>query len=114
LRVVDAYLAGLGAAVAPTAPIFRNRSGRAYPKALGDHFRKVRARVFGPTDARTLADFRRSGTVEARRGGASDGEIAAKMANDFNTSSSLRKTYAPVDEAAVRAADEARKRGRRK
>jgi hypothetical protein len=35
------------------------------------------------------------------------------MANDFDKSSFLHKTYAPVDLAAVRAADEARKRGRK-
>jgi hypothetical protein len=111
---LDAYLADFGADVAPTAPIFRNRSGRAYSKdTLGDDFRDVRAIVFGANEKRTLADFRRSGTIEAIRGGAADGQIAAKMANRFDKSSSLRKTYSPVDLASVRAADEARKRGRK-
>ena len=73
----------------------------------------MRALVFGPGETRTLADFRRSGTVEAIRGGAADRQIASKMANSFDKSSFLKKTYAPVDLAAVRAADEARKRGRR-
>jgi hypothetical protein len=35
------------------------------------------------------------------------------MANEFDKSAFLRKTYAPVDLQAVRAADEARKRGRK-
>ena len=51
--------------------------------------------------------------MEAIRGGAEGGQIAAKMANQFDKSAFLRKTYAPVDLQAVRAADEARKRGRR-
>jgi hypothetical protein len=114
LRTLDGYLSQLGADVSPTAPIFRNRSGRAYSKdTLGDDFRDVRELVFGLSERRTLADFRRLGTVEAIRGGAEGGQIAAKMANQFDKSAFLRKTYAPVDLQAVRAADEARKRGRR-
>lgn len=44
---------------------------------------------------------------------AENGQIAARMANEFDKSAFLRKTYAPVDLQAVRAADEARKRGRK-
>jgi hypothetical protein len=114
LRVLDAYLIELGASVAPASPLFRNRRGSAYSKdTLGDDFRDVRAIIFGAGETRTLADFRRSGTVEAIRGGATDGQIASKMANQFDKSSTLRRTYAPVDFAAVRAADKARKRGRK-
>jgi hypothetical protein len=95
-------------------PIFRNRSGRAHSKdTLRDDFRDIRGLVFGDGETRTLADFRRSGTVEAIRGDAADGQIAAKMANRFDKSSTIKKTYAPVDLAAVRAADEARRRGRK-
>ena len=48
LWALDGYLSELGADVALTAPIFRNRSGRAYSKdTLGDDFRDVRALVFG-------------------------------------------------------------------
>jgi hypothetical protein len=113
-RVLNAYLAELGAAPAPNAPIFRNRSGRAYSKdTLGDDFRDVRALVFGPDERRTLADFRRSGAVEALRGGASAELIGNKLANDFASSANLQKTYAPVDLAAVREADRARRKGRR-
>ena len=112
-RVLDAYLANLGAAPASNAPIFRNRSGRAYSKdTLGDDFRDVRALVFGADERRTLADFRRSGAVEALRGGASAELIGNKLANDFASSANLQKTYAPVDLAAVRSADAARKKGR--
>ena len=111
---LDGYLSELGADVALTAPIFRNRSGRAYSKdTLSDDFRDVRALVFGLDERRRLANFRRSGTVEAIRGGAEGGQIAAKMANQFDKSAFLSKTYAPVDLRAVRAADEARKRGRK-
>ena len=65
--------------------------------------------AFGPEETRTLADFRRSGTVEAKRGGATVEMIGDKLANDFASSSNLRKTYAPVDLASVRQADAARK-----
>jgi hypothetical protein len=113
-KVLDAYLRSFGVALTPDAPIFRNRSGAPYSKdTLGDDFRDIRAIAFGPAEKRTLADFRRSGTVEAVRGGAEGGQIAAKMANQFDKSAFLRKTYAPVDLASVRAADEARKRGRK-
>ena len=112
-RVLDAYLAQLGAKIARDAPIFRNRAGHAYSKdTLGDDFRKVRAAVFGPTESRTLADFRRSGAVEALRGGASAELIGNKLANDFASSANLQKTYAPVDLATVREADKARRKGR--
>src|SRR5271157_2362185 len=111
LRILDAYLTGLGADVAPNAPIFRNRSGAPYSKdTLGDDFRDIRALAFGAAERRTLADFRRSGTVEAIRGGAQNQQIASKMANSFDRSKFLRSTYAPVDLAAVREADAARKR----
>ena len=114
-RVLDAYLASLGAEIAPTAPIFRNRSGAPYSKdTLGDDFRDVRAIVFGPGETRTLADFRRSGAVEALRGGASAEIIGNKLANDFASSTNLQKTYAPVDLAAVRQADAARRKARNK
>jgi hypothetical protein len=100
-------LPSLGRKSRTGAPIFRNRSGRAYSKdTLRDDFRDVRALVFGVSETRTLADFRLSGTVEAIRGGAENGQIAAKMANEFDKSAFLRKTYAPVDLQAVRAADE--------
>jgi hypothetical protein len=114
VRLLDGYTSSLGVSIAPTAPIFRNRSGQSYSKdTLGDDFRNIRALVYGTKETRTLADFRRSGTVEAVRGGAADKQIASKMANSFDRSKFLAGTYAPVDLAAVRAADEARRRGRK-
>jgi len=114
-RVLEAYLANLGVEIAPVAPIFRNRSGGPYSKnVLGDDFRRVRTLIFGPAETRTLADFRRSGTVEAKRGGATVEMIGDKLANDFASSSNLRKTYAPVDLASVRQADAARRKARNK
>lgn len=114
-RVLDAYLAGLGAALTQSAPIFRNRSGRPYSKdTLGDDFRAVREAVFGPAERRTLADMRRSGAVEALRGGASAEGVGTKLANDFAQSRFLQKTYAPVDLETVRQVDAARKKGRQR
>lgn len=114
-RVLDAYLAGLGAKVAPSAPIFRNRSGAPYSKdTLGDDFRDVRAIVYGESENRTLADFRRSGAVEALKGGATKELVGQKMANDFASSAALQKTYAPVDLPAVREVDKARITARKK
>lgn len=113
-RILDAYLASLGATLTPDAPIFRNRSGRPYSKdTLGDDFRAVRAIVFGEDESRTLADFRRSGAVEALRGGASLDLVGQKLANDVGSNPSLGRTYVPVDLDAVRAVDKARKRGRK-
>jgi len=113
-RVLDAYLVELGAEIAPTARIFRHRSGAPYSKdTLGDDFRDVRALVFGEEERRTLADFRRSGAIEAIRGGAGAEQVGTKLANDFASSTHLQKTYAPVDLATVRQVDEARKRGRK-
>jgi hypothetical protein len=114
-RVLAAYLASLGVEIASNAPIFRNRSGAPYSKdTLGDDFRDVRAIVFGPAETRTLADFRRSGTVEAKRGGATVEMIGDKLANDFASSPNLQKIYAPVDLATVRQADAARRKARNK
>lgn len=113
-RMLDAYLAQLGAEVAPNAPIFRNRSGSPYTKdKLGDDFRDVRTLAFGAAEKRTLADFRRSGAIEALRGGASLTEVGQKLANDVGSNAGLARTYTPVDLAAVRKVDEARKRGRK-
>lgn len=113
VMVLDAYLAGLGVEMTPAAPIFRNRSGRPYSKdTMGDDFRDIRAIVFGEGERRTLADFRRSGAVEALRGGASAEHLGQKMANDYSQSSFLQRTYTPVDLDAVRSVDIARRKGR--
>ena len=54
-----------------------------------------------------------AGAVEAMRGGASAELIGNKLANDFASSANLQKTYAPVDLAAVRQADAARRNARK-
>jgi hypothetical protein len=79
---------------------------------LGDDFRTIRTRVFGENEVRQLADFRRSGTVEALAGKVDPLQLSSKMANSFSTSNRLHKTYGPTRLSAVRAADAARKRGR--
>jgi len=114
-RLLETYLAKLKAEPIGVAQLFRNRSGRPYSKdTLGDDFRAIRRMVFGPEDRRHLADFRRSGTVEALAGGVAPEQLSSKMANSISESNRLHKTYAPVQLAAVRSADEARQRGRAK
>lgn len=114
-RLVTAYVASLGADQLPSAPLFRNRSGRAYSKdTMGDDFRDVRALEFGDADDRTMMDMRRSGAVEASAGGVNPTHLAAKMGTTINSSAALQKTYLPVDAASVRGADDARRLGRRR
>jgi hypothetical protein len=109
-RVLRAYLASLP--VELVGPIFRNRSGRPYSKdTLGDDFKAVRELVFGKGEARQLADFRRSGTIEALAGDAAPEKLSSKMANSLSQSNRLHKTYAPVQLASVRDTDAARRRG---
>ena len=108
-------MAGLSVEFLESAPIFRNRSDHPYSKdTLGDDFRDVRAAVFGISERRTLADFRRSGAMEAAAGGADAATISAKMANTLSASNALHRAYMPVEMTKVRAADVARLAGRRK
>lgn len=114
-RLLDAYLKSLGVELHDDAPLFRNRSGGPYTTdTLGDDFREVRIAVFGEDETVQVQDFRRSGTVEAYAGGASDPDVSAKMANTIAASSRLRKVYNPVNLVSVRRADDARKEGRRR
>ena len=114
-RVLAAYQVQLGTHIAPTAPIFRNRSGAPYSKdTLGDDFRDIRAMVFGVDEKRTIADMRRSGAVEARRGGASDVAIGNKLGNAFASNKMINETYGPTDLATVRQVDAARRLARTK
>lgn len=125
-RLVTAYVDGLGATLLDDAPIFRTRgftpgskggrprAGVPYTKdSLVDDFADVRRIVFGKDEKRRLMDMRRSGAVEANAGGASVEAIAAKMGNSIDESKSLQKTYMPVNLAAVRTADESRRKGRK-
>ena len=82
--------------------------------SLIDDFADLQRTVFGQDEKCRLMDMRRTGTVEANAGGASVEAIAAKMANSIDQNRKLQKTYMPVNIAAVRAADEARKVGRRR
>jgi hypothetical protein len=70
--------------------------------------------VFGETEGRQLADFRRSGSVEALAGRADPAQLSAKMANSIASSNRLHRTYVPTMLASVRGADAARKAGRTK
>ena len=125
-RLVLAYIEFLGVTLLDDAPIFRSRGYAPGPKggrpragvpytkdALVDDFADVRRLVFGDAEKRQLRDMRRSGAVEANAGGAAVEAISAKMGNSIDQNRALQKTYMPVNLAAVRAADEARRKGRR-
>jgi len=114
-RVLVAYMSDFGADLVGEAAIFRNRSGLPCSKdTLGEDFRDVRMLVFGPAENRQLADFRRTGTVEALAGGVDPETLSNKMTNTLTQSNLLHKTYAPVQLARVRQADAARQCGRTK
>jgi integrase len=115
LAALEAYIARLGAEFHGEAYIFRNRSGAPYSSdTLGDDFRNVRRLIFGDGEQRTLADFRRSGAVEAIAGGANAEELAHAMGNTLSASNALFATYVPVNQATLRTVLEARRRGRTK
>lgn len=114
-RWLLAYLATFPAEPMTSAPIFRNRSGRAYSKdTLGDAFRDVRTLVFGHGETRQLADFRRSGKRRGAGRWCPAREAVEQDANLLSQSNRLHQTCAPVQLASVRDADEARKVGRAK
>lgn len=111
---LDTYIAELGVTLAPSAPILRNRSGAPYSKdLLTKDFRKVREALW-VDDKRRLQDLRRTGNVEAVIGGAEAPTLSAKSGNTIGQSNALFETYTPVQLAAVREADKARVKGRRK
>lgn len=124
-RLIATYVASLPFDLLDDAPMFWTRGyqptgkgGRPRPPApytkdsLVDDFADIRRLTFGKTEKRQLRDMRRTGAVEANAGGASVESIAAKMGNSIDQNRKLQKTYMPVNIAAVRAADEARKIGR--
>jgi hypothetical protein len=113
MAVLTAYLAKLGVELHGDAYIFRNRSGAPYTKdTLGDDFRDVRELEFGPGERRTLADFRRTGAVEAITGDATAEQLAHAMGNTLAASNALFATYVPVNIATLRTVMEARRKGR--
>jgi hypothetical protein len=62
-----------------------------------------------------MADFRRTGSVEALAGGADpEALLSSKLANSLSQSNRLHKTYGPVQLAKVREVDMVRRRGRAK
>jgi hypothetical protein len=115
IAALEAYVKELGIELHGEAPIFRNRSGVPYSSdTLGDDFRDIRHALFGDGEQRTLADFRRSGAVEAIAGGANAEELAHAMGNTLSASNALFATYVPVNHATLRTVREARRRGRAK
>ena len=109
-NVMAAYLAKQGIEPHPTTPIFRHRQGRPYSKdTLGDDFRAIR----GKDETRTIADFRRSGTVEAVKGGATAVQIGRGLGNDFARSKALQETYSPANFEMHRQVREARRNARK-
>ena len=89
VRLAD-YLEKLGVTVTGDAFIFRNRSGTPYSKdTRGDDFRDVRSKLCGPDEMRTLADFRRSGSMEAVAGQAAPAALAHVMGTVLTAASSF-------------------------
>jgi hypothetical protein len=70
--------------------------------------------VFGEGEKRTIADMRRSGTIEAKRGGATNEAIGEKLGNAFATSKFINDTYGSTVIQIVREVDEARRLARTK
>jgi len=88
-------------------PLLQRRAGRRFSGREGH---RVRTRGNPP---RQLADFRRSGTVEALTGHVKPGTLSANMANSISDSIRLhRRTYAAVQLASLRQVDEARRAAR--
>jgi hypothetical protein len=115
LAALDAYYSKLGVELRGEAYIFRNRSGAPYSSdTLGDDFRDIRAALFGAGENRTLADFRRSGAVEAIAGDAGAEQLAHAMGNTLSASNALFATYVPVNLTSIRAVMGARRIGRRR
>lgn len=124
--LVEAYVKSLSFTLHEDAPIFRTRGflpsekgGRPrnpvpYTKdKLVSDFAEIRLQVFGGGEKRRLMDIRRTGSVEANAGGASVEAMAAKMGNSIDENRKLQKDYMPVNAAAIRTVDEARKKGRK-
>jgi hypothetical protein len=97
----------------PTESNSNRRRFRGNVRGNVNDCRVVRSLVFGRGEVRTLADFRRSGALEALAGGGQAKHLSAKMANTLSASNALHKTYTPVELSSVRAADAARLKGRR-
>ena len=99
LAALEAYIGNLGPELHGEAHIFRNRSGASYCDTLGDDFRDVRRVLFGRGENRTLADFRRSGAVEAIAGEAKAEHLAHAMGNTLATSNALSRAKGSLEMA---------------
>jgi hypothetical protein len=111
VRLAD-YLQKLGVTLTGDAFIFRNRSGAPYSKdTLGDDFRDVRLALYGPDEKRTLADFRRSGSMEAVAGQAAPAALAHVMGNSLDRCHELFKVYCTINIISLRDVAAARERG---
>ena len=75
-------------------------------------FRLIRSLEFGEAENRTLADFRRSGAVEAIAGDATPAALAHAMGNTLHASNALFATYVPINSSSLKAVLEARRKGR--
>jgi hypothetical protein len=120
---LTAYIERLGCDLLPDAPIFRTRghsSGDGRPwtprpytsDILSKDFRLIRSLEFGERENRTLADFRRSGAVEAIAGEAMPAALAHAMGNTLSASNALFATYVPINASSLKAVMEARRKGR--
>ena len=120
---LTAYMERLGCDLLPDAPIFRTRghsSGDGRPWSprpytsdiLSKDFRLIRSLEFGERENRTLADFRRSGAVEAIAGDATPAALAHAMGNTLHASNALFATYVPINPSSLKAVMEARRKGR--
>lgn len=126
-RLLDGYIAWRGVELHPEAPLFltregatTSRGGRPWPARpftkdnFGDEFRVVRMEVFGPLENRQLADFRRSGALEAIAGDATREKLGHAMGNSIAASDELFRTYVPVNTVSLADVQEARRKGRQK
>ena len=123
LAALKAYIERLGCELLPDVPIFRTRghsSGDGRPwtprpytsDIVSKDFRLIRSLEFGDGENRTLADFRRSGAVEAIAGDATPATLAHAMGNTLSASNALFATYVPVNASSLKAVMEARRKGR--
>ena len=77
---------------------------------MGDDFRAVRLDLYGPNEKRTLADFRRSGSMEAFAGQAQPAALAHVMGNSLERCHELFRTCCPVNVVSLQEVAEARER----
>ncbi|MEL6364328.1 MAG: hypothetical protein AAFR11_05760 [Pseudomonadota bacterium] len=115
LAEIDSYVASLGVALPPDAPILRtSRDAHEYTKTrfIAD-FDLVRKQAFGDDERRRFQDIRRSANLEAALGAATPEERAAMLANDLDKDKRLDRTYTPRTVEKARQTQAKRLEGRR-